>query len=318
MEDLCPVCLEGSPAFACKAVLYPGCEKTIFSCPSCKASFYQPVPGTEEVARCYPPVYHTDFFKQYWKDYYKGRALALDLASWKRSGDFLDVGCALGTLAAGLRDHGGWSARGLEFSPSAAALGRELNKIDIVRAGLAQAPWPEASFDFIHINNVLEHERDPAAALACAARLLRPGGRLLLTVPNGPVDLLPNRTLYRRLGRAVPTRHGGHLFFLPPKALERLFVRAGLSVLSMRGFHLKLGMKARGWLPGSYRPFLSAPAAGPGPKDSEAPPEDLDALRALIGPKPSWTAYRLQRTWNRWWRFKDCSFGYDLEVAAEK
>ncbi|MEK7657525.1 MAG: hypothetical protein AAB412_07185, partial [Elusimicrobiota bacterium] len=84
------------------------------------------------------------------------------------------------------------------------------------------------------------------------------------------------------------------------------------------GFHLKLGMKARGWLPGSYRPFLSAPATAPGPKDPEAPPEDLDSLRALIGPEPSWTAYRLQRTWNRWWRFKDCSFGYDLEVLAEK
>ncbi|MEK7746576.1 MAG: hypothetical protein AAB576_07920, partial [Elusimicrobiota bacterium] len=125
-------------------------------------------------------------------------------------------------------------------------------------------------------------------------------------------------SLPRSRGRAFVTRHGGHLFFLSPKALEKLFVRAGLSVLSMRGFHLKLGMKARGWLPGSYRPFLRAPATAPGPKDSEAPPEDLDALRALIGPKPSWTAYRLQRTWNRWWRFKDCSFGYDLEVAAEK
>lgn len=313
-EDFCPLCLEGVPSFACKAELFPGRGWDVRSCPSCGGAFYHPIPGPEDVARCYPPVYYTDFFKQYWKDFYKGRALALELSAWKRSGDFLDVGCALGTLLAGLRGHGGWSVRGLEFSEGAAALGRTLNGIEIVCAGLAQAPWPEGSFDCVHINNVLEHERDPAAALAGAARLLRPGGRLLLTLPNGPVDLMPNLTLYKRLGRAMPTRHSGHLFFLSPKALKTLLERAGLFVLSVRGFHLRLGMKARGWLPGSYAPFLHPPQASPGPSG----PEDIERLHALIGPKPSWAAYRLQRAWNRLWRFGDCSFGYDLEVAAEK
>ena len=53
-------------------------------------------------------------------------------------------------------------------------------------ADLAQArlPWPDACWDWILMLDVLEHLVDPAQALLEARRLLRPGGRLLVNLPN--------------------------------------------------------------------------------------------------------------------------------------
>ncbi len=311
----CLICADGAPARACQALLYPGAARDIVTCPTCGASYYDPVPPPEEVARCYPHAYFRDFFRQYWKDYYKGRLLAEDLGDWRPGGTVLDVGCALGTFLAGVRDHSGRKVLGLEYSSAAATAGRELNAIDIAVGGLTAAPWAAGSADFIHINNVLEHERDPLGALTAAARLLAPGGRLRLAVPNGPVDLRATADLWRKLGRPVPTRHGGHLFFLTGRALETLFSRAGLRVIALRNFHFKLGAKARGWTPRAYRAFLTEQSP-PKPDGSEA--MALAELKKSIPPKPRWTPYRIKARWRRLWRSAASDFGYDYEILAEK
>jgi hypothetical protein len=117
-------------------------------------------------------------------------------------------------------------------------------------------------------------------------------------------------------GRAVPTRHGGHLFFFSRRALETLLPACGLRVLSIKGFHLKLGAKARGWLPRSYRQFAKelkpiVPGAPP-------PTLTLEEGRAKIPPPRNWPLYRLSDRWRRLWRFPNNEFGYDFEVTAEK
>ncbi len=55
---------------------------------------------------------------------------------------------------------------------------------EVQRLGL-----PEGSFDRIICTEVLEHASDPEAILAEAARLLAPGGRAVVTVPNDPLIL---------------------------------------------------------------------------------------------------------------------------------
>lgn len=42
----------------------------------------------------------------------------------------------------------------------------------------------DASVDFVHSSHCLEHMRDPAAALANWIRVTRPGGHLIITVPD--------------------------------------------------------------------------------------------------------------------------------------
>lgn len=53
-----------------------------------------------------------------------------------------------------------------------------------VVAACEALPFPAASFDTVLSHEVLEHVRDDAMALAEIARVLRPGGRLIVFVPN--------------------------------------------------------------------------------------------------------------------------------------
>ena len=55
--------------------------------------------------------------------------------------------------------------------------------VDVV-APAAFLPWPGASFDTVLCLEMLEHCEDPFAAVAEMGRVLRPGGRLVATVPS--------------------------------------------------------------------------------------------------------------------------------------
>jgi SAM-dependent methyltransferase len=309
--NACPVCLGNVVRPVCPAVLYPGCIKDICGCPDCGAAFFYPGPTPEEIALGRPQVRCGDLFKRYWQDYYKGRALALRLSRWRTSGDLLDAGCGLGTVLAGLRDHANWRVRGLEASAEAAELGRGLNGVDIAGCPLSEAPYPAASLDCMLMEDVLEHEGAPRAAMANAARMLRPGGRLELIVPNGPVELLPDRVLSRKREDPAPLRHAGHLSFFSRRSLLGLLADFKLRALSLRGFSLKLGLQARGWLPGACGAFTRAPASG-------SAVLSLDQGRAMIPPQPSWALYALRDRMERFWRFSGTELGFYFEVIAEK
>jgi len=56
---------------------------------------------------------------------------------------------------------------------------------DTIREAPGEAiPYPDASFDLVYSSNVLEHVRDPQAVIDEAVRVLKPGGDLLIVVPN--------------------------------------------------------------------------------------------------------------------------------------
>lgn len=104
------------------------------------------------------------------------------------SGDVLDVGCGTGAnfpvLAAAARAGRDLRVRGVD--PDAHMLRRARRRAEglglavrLARAPAEVLPFPAASFDFVLCTLVLCTVGDPATALAEAARVLRPGGRLL-------------------------------------------------------------------------------------------------------------------------------------------
>jgi SAM-dependent methyltransferase len=95
----------------------------------------------------------------------------------------LDVGCGDGRFLAAMVNLGA-TVEGLETDPVAAGLARRRTGGVIHEVPLEDATLPAASFDLVSLLHVLEHVPDPRTTLTEAKRLLKPGGTLLLALPN--------------------------------------------------------------------------------------------------------------------------------------
>ena len=95
----------------------------------------------------------------------------------KRNARILDWGAGNGNLARLIRKYG-YDCWGIE------PYHRSTEDDRIISAPLAEAPFKKDSFDAITCIHVLEHLEDPVGNLRAASRLLKPGGFLLIEVPN--------------------------------------------------------------------------------------------------------------------------------------
>lgn len=110
----------------------------------------------------------------------------LDAAKLPPDAQILDVGCGTGGLILRLRPTAPsrrWT--GLDYSPLACDLARQRcgNDVQIHQASATSMPFADASFDAIVTADVLCQLDDSAPAVAEFARVLRPGGLLVLNVP---------------------------------------------------------------------------------------------------------------------------------------
>jgi SAM-dependent methyltransferase len=145
----------------------------------------------------------------------------------------LDVGCANGQLAEILQHHGN-EVSGVELDPDLAEVARlhartvlvgDVEHLDLV------AEFGAASVDVVVFADVLEHLRDPLAALRQARELLADGGFVVASIPNiahGAVRLalLQGRFDYREVGLLDE----GHLRFFTRSSVDSLFRSAGFVI----------------------------------------------------------------------------------------
>jgi ubiquinone/menaquinone biosynthesis C-methylase UbiE len=95
----------------------------------------------------------------------------------------LDAGCGTGGLIRALHDFEPlWSITGLDFSPVACSLARERTEAEIVQGSITQLPFADQSFDIVTNADVISQVEDPSLALSEFARVLRPGGVLVINV----------------------------------------------------------------------------------------------------------------------------------------
>ena len=82
------------------------------------------------------------------------------------------------------------------------SLNKHRNIQNLVLASADNLPFYDASFDLITCNMVLEHLKDPAKTLCEMARVLSPGGQLIIHTPNLlNYAVFLNHTVARRLPR---------------------------------------------------------------------------------------------------------------------
>lgn len=105
--------------------------------------------------------------------------------------EILDLGCGTGTMLGHLRQFG--TVRGFDADERAVAFCRARGEERVEQLESDGLPLPDDSLDLVTALDVLEHIEDDRGALAEIARVLRPGGTLLATVPAydwmwGPQD----------------------------------------------------------------------------------------------------------------------------------
>jgi SAM-dependent methyltransferase len=131
--------------------------------------------------RYWDPVEGGGIAEARWSDAYYRRIMRDDLTG---SDVVLDVGCGAGTnyaerLLSSVRE-----VHGVELAPSAVEAAQSLGVKAVVHDLSEPLPYDDDSFDVVLCFEVLEHLFDPLFTTRETFRVLRPGGRLLVSVPN--------------------------------------------------------------------------------------------------------------------------------------
>lgn len=139
----------------------------------------------------------------------------------------LDIGCGLGTTLAYHRNRG-CEAVGIEadanVQPIAARYG-----LDIRQGVFDGSQFESNMFDYVTLDQVAEHVTDPQALLQGVARVLKPGGTVIITTPN------PNSLGAWLFGRKWLNWHVPyHIQFYTPKSLELVARNAGLKLVRQK------------------------------------------------------------------------------------
>ncbi|BBK33610.1 ArsR family transcriptional regulator [Allostella humosa] len=133
-------------------------------------------------------------------------AALLQLLPLPEVGDLLDVGTGTGRIVE-LLGRRGVRAVGVDSSRDMLGMARanleraDLRHCQVRFADAYQLPMAAGSFDAVTIHQVLHYLDDPGEAIAEAARVLRPGGRLIIAdfAPH-ELDQLRSEHAHRRLG----------------------------------------------------------------------------------------------------------------------
>lgn len=165
---------------------------SLVCCVDCGTFFQNPQLNSSELAAHYPPEYHP--FAGTPRKPTKGISRWIAMSGLhqrvrhlhnvrKTPGTLLDLGCATGTFMRYVQNIG-WQTVGVETSAHASEIARTENGLDVRTGELIGGMFPSNYFDVVTLWDVLEHVPDPVQTLSTVAEYMKPGGWLIVRVPN--------------------------------------------------------------------------------------------------------------------------------------
>ena len=208
----------------------------VIQCAYCRLLFVNPFPEKAALIKHYDENYYTEWLAAQSKRRLKMWKRRLNkLESFEKCGSLLDVGCATGMFL-DLAKKRGWKVSGTELSPYASRHAKNILGMPIFCGELTDSPYHNKSFDVITMWHVLEHVMDPASYLRKAYNLLKPGGLLVVAVPNVNDHIM--RIAYRIVkGRKMmmfsKDEREIHLFHFSIRTLKALLEETGYHCLRL-------------------------------------------------------------------------------------
>lgn len=215
-------------------------RETIVQCKRCGLVFVNPRLAAQSQIEPYSVAMEMVYFEQTRAARTRAFAhLLQQLPNWlgHQPRNLLDVGCGDGLLIE-LARHAKISSAGLELSQ---------NLVDVVRKRLGsdaihECPLeeqPANHYEVVALINVIEHLRDPGVMLRQIARILEPGGILLLHTPN--IGGIPARIAAGRWHQIEPF---GHFYYFNAQTLNQLLRQTGFLPVARFNLTVNKGAKA--------------------------------------------------------------------------
>lgn len=151
------------------------------------------------------------------------------------AGRFLDVGCGRGITLRLLQQHG-WEVHGTELSETLAKNLASENIHIYTAPELADNHLPADYFDTVMLWHSLEHIMHPVQTIAEVRRILKPGGKLLLEVPN-----LSSFQAQIGRGKWFHIDAPRHLYHFTPQHLSAMLQAHGFTVQYIHTFSIEQG-----------------------------------------------------------------------------
>ena len=216
---------------------------SIWQCRQCGLGHTRPTP--EDLKRYYKPGYHGDRHSFSAEHCVRRRLRWLHQVSGRAQGKkLLDIGCGEGAFLLAAR-RTGWQVWGTELEP-AAARAQDLP----VAASLGELA-DAAPYDCVTFWHSLEHMPDPVKVIDDAVSLLKPGGSVMIAVPDAAgwqAAAFGESWLHLDVPR--------HLYHFSQVSLERLLKSSGLKTI--RIWHQEFEYDLLGWSQSALNKIFSA------------------------------------------------------------
>lgn len=207
-------------------------EFALVKCSHCSLVFINPLPSKKEMDGFYPPSYYGTKETLAEPELLRETSYEQDKMSkiqksgiLPETGRILDVGCGKGEFLTNMREKG-WETYGIETAKIAADYAKEKMGIKVFRDKLPKANFLNRYFDAVTFWHALEHLSDPSAALMEANRILKPEGRLLISVPNfqsWQARVMKSDWYHLDIPR--------HLYHFTPQTITQLLRKTGFQIL---------------------------------------------------------------------------------------
>ena len=247
----CPICGSIAVAASFHVETVPSTRESfsIMRCSHCGVGWTAPPVPASELQNWYPPTYYGKQSVRFnavieMLVRFSARRRAQLVARYSSPGPVLDVGCGRGCTLSALGALG-YEPLGVELNETAAWHAKHRFGIEVHVGDFLTAPYTAGQFAAIIFWHSLEHLDRPAEAIRHAYELLRPGGLLVVAVPNA-------ESLQARWGG----RHWFHLdiprhyFHFGVHSLHALLTSSGFRIIKTS--HLSLEQSPYGWLQTMY------------------------------------------------------------------